>query len=265
MNKSEQINELAAALAKAQMKIRNAELDRVNPHFKNRYATLGSIINAVKIPLAEQGLATMQTVRMDGTTVVVSTMITHSSGQWIEEAASFPLPERSTVQQLGSCVTYLRRYSLSAICGIVGDEDDDGEGDRVERAPEPRREPFKPTQARGAEPQKFAKPVEKPAPKQQDVAAAPGEWVELAVRYIDEGVAGKNQAPYVKLKDSNGDNYFVWDVALHGVARASKGATIWVITEPSKQAGAPPRVVQIRTAPPAEPSLLPEEDFDEQA
>jgi hypothetical protein len=69
----------------------------------------------------------------------------------------------------------------------------------------------------------------------------------------------------VKLKDSNGDNYFVWDVALHGVARASKGATIWVITEPSKQAGAPPRVVQIRTAPPAEPSLLPEEDFDEQA
>jgi hypothetical protein len=246
--KTEQINELAAALAKANLEIKNAELDRVNPHFKNRYATLGSILNAVRVPLAKHGLATLQTVRMEHGCVFVTTLLTHSSGQWIEESAGFPLPDKATVQQMGSCITYLRRYALAAIVGIVGDEDDDGEGDRSTRS-EPRREPFKPQAAQGA-----PAPAARPAPKRTapvEQATVDGEWEEITVKYVDEGVAGKNQSPYVKLKDTNGKAIMVWDTALHVVARETKGATIWVITEPSTAPNGMPRVVQMRTEAPA--------------
>ena len=244
--KTEQINELASALAKANMEIRNAELDRVNPHFKNRYATLGSILNAVRIPLAKQGLAAVQTVRMEQGCVYVTTILTHSSGQWIEESAGFPLPDKSTVQQMGSCITYLRRYTLAAICGIVGDEDDDGEGDRGTRTTA--------TAQRSEAPRREAPRSEAP---RQEAKAAPavvdGEWTEITVKYVDEGVAGKNQTPYVKFKDGNGDNYFVWDEALHDLAASCKGKTVWCILEASKKEGAPPRIVQIRTSNPAAP------------
>lgn len=253
MKRTEFIGELAAALAKANLEIRNAELDRVNPHFKNRYATLGSILNAVRVPLAKHGIATMQTVSMDHGMVLVTTAIMHSSGQCIEDTAMFPLPDKSTVQQMGSAITYLRRYALASICGIVGDEDDDGENDRTQRV-EPRRETFKPQEARGSAPAPAVRPAApaRPAPRQESAAAAEGEWVEITVKYIDEGVAGKNQSPYVKIKDANGDNWMVWDEALHGTAKASKGSTVWAITEPSKAANGLPRIVQLRTAPPAE-------------
>jgi hypothetical protein len=78
------------------------------------------------------------------------------------------LPDRATVQQLGSSITYLRRYSLAAITGIVGEEDDDGHagssGDRNDR-PEPRKT-FKPTEAKGATPAapKASAPPAKAAP-----------------------------------------------------------------------------------------------------
>lgn len=239
--KTEQINELAAALAKANLEIKNAELDRVNPHFKNRYATLGSILNAVRVPLAKHGLATLQTVRMEHGCVFVTTLLTHSSGQWIEESAGFPLPDKATVQQMGSCITYLRRYALAAIVGIVGDEDDDGEGDRGTRT-EPRREPFRPQQAQGAPaPRQSA-----PAPRREE-AQDDGEWERITVKYVDEGVAGKNQSPYVKLKGEDGKAFMVWDEALHVVARETKGATVWVISEPSKAPNGMPRIVQLRT------------------
>jgi hypothetical protein len=252
MKRTENVGELAAALAKANLEIRNAELDRVNPHFKNRYATLGSILNAVRVPLAKHGIATVQTVSMDQGMVLVTTSIIHSSGQSIEDTAMFPLADKSTVQQMGSAITYLRRYALAAICGIVGDEDDDGEDDRAQRT-EPRRESFKPQQARGGE-----QASARPSPVQKSVAAASGEWVEINVRYVDTGTAGKNQAPYVKFKDKNGDVWFVWDEALHGTAKSVEGTTVWAITEPSKSPNGAPRIVQLRTVPPPEPGEAPD-------
>jgi hypothetical protein len=248
MQRTENIGEIAAALSKANLEIRNAELDRVNPHFKNRYATLGSILNAIRVPLAKHGVAPVQTVSMANGMVTVTTALIHSSGQAVEDTAMFPLPNNATVQQMGSAITYLRRYALAAIVGIVGDEDDDGEGDRSTRS-EPRREPFKPQAAQGA-----PAPAARPAPKRTapvEQATVDGEWEEITVKYVDEGVAGKNQSPYVKLKDTNGKAIMVWDTALHVVARETKGATIWVITEPSTAPNGMPRVVQMRTEAPA--------------
>jgi hypothetical protein len=245
MLRTDNIGEIAAALSKANLEIRNAELDRVNPHFKNRYATLGSILNAIRVPLAKHGIAPVQTVSMENGMVTVTTALIHSSGQLVEDTAMFPLPNNATVQQMGSAITYLRRYALAAIVGIVGDEDDDGEGDRSTRT-EPRREPFRPQAAQGASAPRQSAPAPRAEETQDD-----GEWTRITVKYVDEGVAGKNQSPYVKLKGEDGKAFMVWDTELQVVAREAKGSTVWVIHEPSKAPNGMPRIVQLRTEAPS--------------
>ena len=136
MNQSENIETLAAALAKAQGVIANPAFDAINPHFKNRYATLGAHIDAVRGAFPANGLSVVQAIETpERDRVSLTTRILHSSGQWIESTVSARTGAK--VQEIGSTVTYLRRYALAAIVGIVGEEDDDGESDRStrERAP----------------------------------------------------------------------------------------------------------------------------------
>ena len=124
MNRSDSIANLAKALALAQPHISNPALDAVNPHFRSRYATLAAHIAAVRAPLAAQGISVVQSTRIDvpGAVVVVTSLI-HSSGEWI--SSELALPSGLTPQTYGSALTYARRYALAALCGIVGDEDDD--------------------------------------------------------------------------------------------------------------------------------------------
>jgi hypothetical protein len=122
---SEQIAELATALAKAQSVMKAAVINKQNPHFKNKYADLASVFEAVRKPLTDNGLSITQTTQLrDGMFLLVTTM-GHVSGQW--RRSEYPLPLGAKPQELGSALTYGRRYSLSAICGIAADEDDDGE------------------------------------------------------------------------------------------------------------------------------------------
>ena len=126
--RSEQINELAAALSKAQGAMKNAPFDKQNPHYRNSYASLASVTDTIKGPLTANGLSYSQTTEVrDGAFVLVTTLM-HSSGQWL--ASAYPLPTVSKPQELGSALTYARRYSLSAIACIAADEDDDAEGAR---------------------------------------------------------------------------------------------------------------------------------------
>ena len=122
MKTSEQINELAAALAAAQGMMENAIMNRTNPHFKTKYADLAAVLNAARKPLSANGLAIVQTIG-DG---VLHTRLLHTSGQWI--ASEHPLPMSGRPQEIGSALTYARRYSLSALIGIAADEDDDATG-----------------------------------------------------------------------------------------------------------------------------------------
>jgi len=119
---SEQIDELAAALAAAQGMMENAVMNRVNPHFKSKYADLAAVLSAARKPLSANGLAIVQTIG-DG---VLHTRLLHTSGQWI--ASEHPLPMAGRPQEIGSALTYARRYSLSALIGIAADEDDDATG-----------------------------------------------------------------------------------------------------------------------------------------
>jgi hypothetical protein len=137
MGQSETIGALAGALAKAQGAMNHAAKGSVNPHFRNRYADLASVLDACRAELAANGIAVLQPVRVEGKTVTVSTVLAHSSGEWMscdlssEARAAGP-------QEVGSVITYLRRYGLAAMAGVASD-DDDGEAG-AGRGKQPRRE-----------------------------------------------------------------------------------------------------------------------------
>ena len=127
MNQSENIHELASALSKAQGEMQAAIKDSVNPFFKSKYADLGSVWDAARPVLSKNGLCIIQSTEMmpDGKVIMV-TMLAHASGQWIK--SYLPLnPSKNDSQGMGAAITYLRRYSLSALVGVVCDDDDDGE------------------------------------------------------------------------------------------------------------------------------------------
>ncbi len=142
---SEQIDLLASALVKAQAAMKPASMNKINPHFKSKYADLASVIESVRKPLTDNGLAFTQVIKFWGeadgeaTGAYLVTKILHTSGQWI--CSDYPLPQGATPQQMGSALTYARRYSLSAITGTAADEDDDGDKAEVPAkkipAPEP--------------------------------------------------------------------------------------------------------------------------------
>lgn len=173
MQQSETIGSLAGALAAAHAEIRNPPLDAVNPHFKNRYATLAAHLDAIRGPLAKQGIALIQTIENDESRIAVVTTLAHKSGEWMRSSVSMAIPDRATAQNLGSLATYLRRYALAACCLIVGDADDDADGDRQMRE-EPRREPRRESSRDLLDPTPKAKPAAKAA------ASAPtiGSWEE---------------------------------------------------------------------------------------
>lgn len=127
VDESDDLNELAAALAKAQGSIRNAEKDSEADavKYKYKYADLASVWDACRKPLSDNGLAVLQRARTTDDAAVVVTMLIHSSGQWVRDTLEFPVAQR-TPQAYGSAITYARRYALSALVGVAADVDDDG-------------------------------------------------------------------------------------------------------------------------------------------
>jgi len=121
---SPSIGKLGEALAKAQAEMEGAAKDATNPHFRSKYADLASIRDACR-PLAKFGIAFLQPTRAEGPHVTVTTLLLHSSGEWIAEDLTLTAGQ-NTPQAVGSAITYGRRYGLAAMVGIAP-EDDDGE------------------------------------------------------------------------------------------------------------------------------------------
>lgn len=124
VRRSDSIASLAAALAKAQGEIEGASKDKTNPHFKSSYADLASVWGACRAPLSKNSLAVLQPAFADGPCVTVTTILAHSSGEFIEVDLTMTA-QQNTPQGIGSCMTYARRYALSSLVGIAP-EDDDG-------------------------------------------------------------------------------------------------------------------------------------------
>ena len=128
MTRSESINELATALAKAQGEIEGASKTAENPHFRSKYADLAAVWDACREPLSRHGLSVVQLPRLVAIgeaswMVECETLILHTSGQFIGETWAVPVTQVSA-HGCGSALTYSRRQSLMALVGIAPEDDD---------------------------------------------------------------------------------------------------------------------------------------------
>jgi len=135
MHTSEAIDLLAGALVKAQAEMKNPPLDGVNPHFKSRFATLAAVREAVLPALVRHGLSFVQNPGTSERGPTLTTRLLHISGQWLETDPLCLAPARPDPQSACAALTYMRRYSLMALLGVVGDDDDDGEAASKPAAP----------------------------------------------------------------------------------------------------------------------------------
>lgn len=127
MLKSDLINELAAALAKAQGQIEGAKKSSSNPFFKSKYADLAECWNTCREALTANGISVIQMpeeINENGR-LNITTMLAHSSGQYISSTLTMTVTKLDP-QAIGSAITYGRRYALAAMVGLA-QEDDDGE------------------------------------------------------------------------------------------------------------------------------------------
>jgi hypothetical protein len=126
MIQSESIANLAKALSTVQGKLTHAKKDSANPFFKSKYADLESVWDACRDLLANNGLAVAQ---FPGTyceldhSMSLTTILTHESGEYISQEMSVPVT-KPDAQGAGSCLTYMRRYALAAVVGVVQADDD---------------------------------------------------------------------------------------------------------------------------------------------
>jgi len=153
MNTSQDIAELAAALASAQGEIKNPPKNRTNPHFKSKYADLADGLDVIRPVLSKHGLSFVQVTEMDGDAILLRTRLMHKSGQWID--GTYPVARAANSHQaLGSSLSYAKRYALFSLVGVHGDEDDDG---NAAAQPEPRTRQQQ-AQARSLEKAQIGKP-----------------------------------------------------------------------------------------------------------
>jgi len=157
---------LNEALAAAQAKMKTATKDSVNPHYKSRYADLSAVWEAWREVGPALGLAILQTP-VDGPEgkLTLETVLLHSSGEERRSRLTFPVAQQ-TPQSYGSALTYARRYALSAMVGIVADEDDDGN-------------------AASAKPTQKAPPASPPKAHRMPITDVPGESVDELRRAME--------------------------------------------------------------------------------
>lgn len=126
MRTSDTVAKIASALSAFQADVKDPRRDGQNPHFRSKYVQIDGLLDAVRPTLSKHGLSVIQSTGGDGQTITVTTMILHTSGEYIETDALSLKAQRADPQGAGSAITYGRRYSLSAALGVAWDDDDDG-------------------------------------------------------------------------------------------------------------------------------------------
>jgi hypothetical protein len=126
MKTSEQVDKLYPAFIAFQAEVPSVLKDGNNPHFKSKYATLPAITESVRPYLAKHGLGFTQSLAYRDGVQLIFTRVMHTSGQWMEDEGYVLNPTKNDPQGMASAVTYARRNTLGATCGIVTEDDDDG-------------------------------------------------------------------------------------------------------------------------------------------
>lgn len=191
--KSENISQLAAALAKAQAEFKEIKRDctakiKTNKgyEYEYKYASLHNVREAITAALAKNELSITHPIQ-EGK---ISTLLMHSSGEFISSTMPLRIPE-GRPQEFGSLVTYYRRYQITALLGVVADDDDDGQGATTDKKPEANQAK---TQKTNQRPPNKAPGAEKP------VKWDPTEMIK-AFEGIDKTV--KDMEAYVQTNKAN--------------------------------------------------------------
>lgn len=188
MQTSEAIDQLATALAKAQAAMENPPKNREvevrtkqGGTYKFKYTTLDTVIDTIRKPLSDNGIAFLQSLQTVEGKLRLATRVMHSSGQWLETETPVMVSDDG-MQALGSAQTYAKRYALSALFGLAADEDDDGNAGDGNTVKDAKKAPAKPVQA--------APPAPKPeAPKAKTPQALAADWVAKAKADIADMVS----------------------------------------------------------------------------
>lgn len=151
MRATEQLNELSTALAKAQPRFGQIKRNKTvkvrtqgGAEYSFDYAPLEEVIEATRVPLSEVGLSLVHPIETTETHVTAGARLSHSSGQWIENLITIPRPAK--MQELGSALTYIKRYCTQGVLGVQADDDDDAnvaDGNHIQKSETraPRRPP----------------------------------------------------------------------------------------------------------------------------
>ncbi len=185
--RSQSIGKLAAALAKAQGEMINAEKDTKGNYGK--YATLASTWDAIRRPLSKNEISVFQRPLTINSVLKMCTMLLHSSGEFLDDSELEMIFDRTggrltPMQAMGSAVTYARRYTLQAASGIAPADDDDGNG-----AGKPQVESSGPTPQR-SKPVALSDGAPKVKPGSKNSAPAPQDLLEqINSLAIDRNIA----------------------------------------------------------------------------
>jgi hypothetical protein len=131
------MKQISTALVKAQKAFGPALKSSTNPHFRSRYADLSACVEAVIEGLNEAGIALIQRTSEDHVGVTVETVFVHESGEMLECGKLHVPASKQDPQGYGSALTYARRYSLMAACGIAPEDDDGNAASRKPSAAAP--------------------------------------------------------------------------------------------------------------------------------
>lgn len=164
MKTSENITKITEALFRFQSICESPKKDSYNPHFKSKYASLESVMNAVVPALRETGLLLLQDPVREGNSIGVKTRIIHKSGEWIEFEPVIVSAGKQDGHGVGSALTYARRYAISTALGLAT-EDDDG---NAAANPQTKQQPKQQAQRRQQSPPPVADP-----PQQQSGSGNP--------------------------------------------------------------------------------------------
>jgi len=125
MNTSENINELATALAAAQGELEDAEKNKTG--YGYNYADLAQVLGIIRPVFSKHGLSVIQLPHNKDGGIAVTTRLCHQSGQWLEDTLVMPAEKPknlSLAQGIGVIITYSRRYMLTALAGITQEDPD---------------------------------------------------------------------------------------------------------------------------------------------
>lgn len=180
------MKEIAAALVKAQKGFGPALKTSTNPHFRNKYAALDACVEAVLDALNENGIMLMQQTHLCEDGVIVETTFIHESGEVMSGGKLHVPAAKSDPQGYGSALTYARRYSLQAACGIAPEDDDGNQASASVQNRQPARPVAQPTKPQPKPAAAPAKMEGKDGPWQLKVEVTPAEgnftaWAEIVM------------------------------------------------------------------------------------